>query len=93
MQPCVAGDRLSAKSFGMNRTQCTTAKIETNLAVNALLPSQSPCVRQERKKKKNEKRLFLVSQSMDSMVFVCNHGQEGKGKILESKPSELALVN
>ena len=30
---------------------------------------------------------------MDSMVFVCNHGQEGKGKILESKPSELALVD
>ena len=46
---------LSAKSLGMSRTQCTSTKIETNLT-DALLPSQSPWVRQERQK--NEKRLF-----------------------------------
>ena len=75
----------------MSRTQCTTAKIETNLTVNALLPSQSPWIRQERKKMiKNDSLGFL---EYGQYGFVCNHGQEGKGKILESKPSELALVN
>ena len=76
---------LSAQSFGMSRTQCATAKIETKLAVNAWLPSQSPWVWQERVFR------FLGVWTVWSLCVIM--GRKGKGKILDSKPSELALVN